>query len=384
MVGGNGTQQTTTSSNSEPWSVAQPFLENSMNYASGLVDAGVGAQVPTISTAIPFSDQSIAGLNGMQSTAENNMGGNGLSGFYNSIMQNGGFTGDQQTANNTFTSFANGSGSAPFSALANDARANPTFSGFMSAAGSAGNPSYSESNLSNWANGSMMGQQNPYFEQALGYAMQDQQDSVDLMASGAGRYGSGQHTSVLADSMGQLSANARTQQFENDRNAQFQANNQMDTFRNANFSNALNALGGASNAYQTGIGQALGAQQAGTGLTMTGASNLFNSGQQGFSNAANAYQGAMLPYQTMMGVGGNYENLAANIRQDELNQFNLSQSLPWDNLARANAIYSGAGALGGTSTGTATTPGQNPFATALGYGATGVGILGGMQDLGWF
>ena len=416
MTGG-GTQTTTTTANNEPWDASQGFLKNSMNYASGLLDAGIGAQVPTISTAIPFSDQSMAGLTGMENLANANSNGQGLSGFYGNILANGGFSNDQQTANNTFSSFANGSATSPFSSLATAARNNPSMNGFMSAANGgfdvsnagqlglaqgASGPSYSEQNLGNWASGQQLGAQNPYFEQALAAATQKTQDAVDLTASGAGRYGSGGHWTALADSIGGMQSAARAQQFESDRNAQFQANNMMDTFKNANFSNALNALnsatgiqqgnvatrmagfGNAANLYSGGIDQALGALGTGANLNMTGASNLFNSGQTGFSNAADAYSGMMAPYNTLMSVGGNYETLAGNVRQDELNRFYAAQNLPWENLARANAIYSGAGALGGSQTSSVQQPGQSSLANALGLASTGVGIAGGLQKLGWF
>jgi hypothetical protein len=59
---------------------------------------------------------------------------------------------------------------------------------------------------------------------------------------------------------------------------------------------------------------------------------------------------------------------------DKLRIFNETQSKPWENLARLNGIASGAGSLGGTTT--QSQPGQNPFLTALGYGASGAGLLG--------
>jgi hypothetical protein len=61
---------------------------------------------------------------------------------------------------------------------------------------------------------------------------------------------------------------------------------------------------------------------------------------------------------------------------DRLRIFDAQQNTPWQNLSRLNAIASGAGQLGGTTT--SSQPGQNPFLTALGYGATGAGFLGSL------
>jgi hypothetical protein len=75
-----------------------------------------------------------------------------------------------------------------------------------------------------------------------------------------------------------------------------------------------------------------------------------------------------------MQVGAMNEDLATRQMNDKLRVFNEQQNKPWENLSRLNAIASGAGQLGGTQT--TSQPGQNPFLTALGYGATGAGLLG--------
>jgi hypothetical protein len=68
------------------------------------------------------------------------------------------------------------------------------------------------------------------------------------------------------------------------------------------------------------------------------------------------------------------EDMYTRQMNDKLRIFNEQQNRPWENLSRFQAINSGAGQLGGSQT--QTSPGQNPFLQAAGYGLTGAGLLG--------
>jgi len=103
-------------------------------------------------------------------------------------------------------------------------------------------------------------------------------------------------------------------------------------------------------------------------------SNLFNMGQTGFGNLGTAYTGLSAPLLDKMKVGQANEDYAMQALNDQLRIFDAQQNKPWENLSRLNAIASGAGQLGGTTT--QSQPGQNPWLSALGYGATGLGLLG--------
>jgi hypothetical protein len=87
-----------------------------------------------------------------------------------------------------------------------------------------------------------------------------------------------------------------------------------------------------------------------------------------------AFSSALMPAQSKMGVGSMYEDLASRLKQDELRKFDASQSTPWDQLARAQAIFGGAGALGGNTSGRTKTlsPSSQPSfgQQALGFGTT--------------
>lgn len=103
-------------------------------------------------------------------------------------------------------------------------------------------------------------------------------------------------------------------------------------------------------------------------------SNLFNMGQTGIGNLGTAYTGLQAPADGLFKIGQLNEDLYSRQLNDKLRIFDSQQQKPWENLSRLNAIASGAGQLGGTTT--QSQPGQNPFLTALGYGATGAGLLG--------
>lgn len=284
-MSGNDKQQTTTQ-NTAPWGAAQPALKTGLNQAEKLFKADPTGQksVYTGSTVVPWSSQTNQGMNLVQNAANANAGGAGVSGQFQDIINQGGFSDAQNIA------------------LGNTrATANSTF----------------DVNA------------NPAFQQVLQQAQGAARDSVNLSAGGAGRYGSGVHQGNLANEVGDLTARMVGSEYQNWQNRRDSAN-----------------------------------------------SNLFNMGQQGIGNLGTAYQGLSLPSQDLMQVGAMNEDLATRQMNDKLRVFNDKNNAPWSQLGRLNAIASGAGTMGGSTT--TAQPGQNPFLTALGYGTTGLGLLGGM------
>lgn len=357
---GSSQQATTTTTNSEPWAKAQPALERGLKDAENLYASGVGSQSYTGSTVIPFSQQTQKGMATITQNADRNMGGQGLQGQYQNIIDNGGYTAPQQQAMNTLGRFGQG-----------DANVN---TGVIDTLGQrAWGPSYTEQNLSDIASGGMLNRSDPNFERALGRASDEAANQVNMGASAFGRYGSGVHQGKVARTVGDLQANARVGQYNQERANQMAANQMLDTQRQANLNTALGAAQSSANIGLQNNAQRMGALQ-----------QYFNAGQQGMSNIGDAYAGMMAPARDMMGVGSMYEDLAGRLKNDELRIFNEMQNQPWNQLARLNGIASGAGQMGGSGTSTAQVPGQSPFATALGYGATGLGLLGSARNLGWF
>jgi hypothetical protein len=106
-------------------------------------------------------------------------------------------------------------------------------------------------------------------------------------------------------------------------------------------------------------------------------SSLFNMGNTGFGQLGAAYTGLQAPSETMLNVGRQNEARAQQLINANMDAFDERQNRPWENLSRLNAIASGAGSLGGSSTNRSTQPGQSPLLTGLGYAAGGLGLLGG-------
>lgn len=141
--GGTSTQM------SQPWKPAQPLLKGNLNAAGGLQDAGIGGQVYTGSTAVPFSKQSIAGMNQTENIAQT----------YGNQMQ------------------------APLQ----------SYYGVMQTLDPIARGDFSADTT---------------FNRNLGMAQEAARDAVNMNAAQAGRYGSGAHQQTLANSIGDLTNRA--------------------------------------------------------------------------------------------------------------------------------------------------------------------------------
>jgi hypothetical protein len=114
-----GDNKTTQTSSNEPWAPAQPALATGLNDAQTLYRGGIGSQVNTQSNVVPFAQQSSQAFGNMQGNATANMGGRGLSGQMQGMIDRGGFTGDQQ---NSMAATSRLADSNPY-----DLSANPAF-----------------------------------------------------------------------------------------------------------------------------------------------------------------------------------------------------------------------------------------------------------------
>lgn len=278
MPGDNN--KTTQTTNNAPWSAAQPALKQSIGAAQNLYNSGVGAQPYTDSTVVPWDAKTTQGMNAITNSANANIGGQGLSGQLQGVINSGGYNPAQLDALGNTRNLANSSWSV-----------------------------------------------SPELQKIIDQTNSDANTNVSLNTSGAGRYGSGLGNVAVADAVS-----------KNTNNLLY------------NDLNSFNSRKDAAN------------------------SNLFNMGQTGFGNLGTAYSGMQAPANSLMQVGAMNEDLATRQLNDKLRIFNEQQNKPWENLSRLNAIASGAGQLGGSQT--TSQPGQNPFLTALGYGATGAGLLG--------
>ncbi|WP_142416424.1 tail fiber domain-containing protein [Bartonella massiliensis] len=97
-------------------------------------------------------------------------------------------------------------------------------------------------NLNDMASGQQIGN-NPYFNEALQNALNKATNSINSSLAGAGRYGSGAHTGVLADELGGIATGALSQQYNQDVNNMMNANSLIDQANQ-------NQLAGANNFFQ--------------------------------------------------------------------------------------------------------------------------------------
>lgn len=284
-----GNKQQTQSTSSEPWKAAQPALQLGLTDAMKAYKSGIGSQPFTGSTVVPYAQQTMQGMQNMQVDA--------------------------------------GSARPAFQQNFNQVAANAGMGGLNALQQGA------VDRLKPMADGSMLNG-NPFIDDVIRRTSDDIAGSANLMASAAGRYGSGGHQNVIADSVGDVSSRMRMANYDTER-----------------------------------------------GYMQDAIGSLFNAGQQQQNNIngntaalMSAYGGMMQPSQTMMDIGGMYEDLYGRQLNDQLRIFNERQQQPWNQIAHLNAIASGAGQLGGSGQ----TVAQGPSRMMSGLG----GALGGYSMFG--
>ena len=84
------------------------------------------------------------------------------------------------------------------------------------------------------------------------------------------------------------------------------------------------------------------------------------------------------PAQSLMALGQYQQERAQDALNDQIKLYEAGQARPWEQVARYNAISGGAGALGGSTSGTQTTPINQPstLQRLFGGAAAGAGIGG--------
>lgn len=473
LFGGGGSNKTTTTTNSAPWSAAQPALKLGLNEATKLFKQNPDGSYFKGNTVIDWSNRTKQGMGDIQALANANRGGNGLSGQYQNIINQGGMNSQQQQAANALAGVVGGSGLTPQQTRAmqgmqgvvnsggynaaqnaamgglnniiksggyNQAQNNALASlgntmnqggynaamrgalgGFQSLANNPFNAQQSAAmqNTQDLANSTFDTNANPAFQQVLKQAQDSARDSVNMSAGASGRYGGGVHQGNLASEVGDLTSRMVGDEYRNWQGRKDAANNNLFQMGQTGIGTQLAAQGNVANLGQSAQGNLANAQnsmfnmgQAGLGNVANAQNSLFNMGQTGQSNVANAqnsifnmgqtgqanrmgaagnlyqmgqgaigslntaYQGMKNPAQDLMQVGGMEEDLATRQMNEKLRLWNDKFNAPWEQIGRLNAIASGAGQMGSTQT--TAQPGQNPFLSALGYGFTGAGLLGGL------
>lgn len=176
---------------------------------------------------------------------------------------------------------------------------------------------------------------------------------------GGSSFGSGAHTGMLGDVLGEARTKAAANEFYNQ----------------ANLESGL--LGQLSGVDQNLLSQRSGLAGAIAGLDQQGVQNRL----AGQGIADQAYQSQYLPADRLAQVGATREGYDAAALQGNMDKYNAQQAAPWQRLGAYSGMVGGAGGNYGTTTSTVSTP-SNPWASALGGGLLGGQALGPMGALG--
>lgn len=280
----SGSNKTTTTSTNDPYKSAQPLLDKGMGDALNQYNNGGLVKPNTMSTVVPFAKQTVQGMNSLGNLATANSNGQGLSGQYQGIINHGGYNADQQNAVN---------------------------------------------NIKQTANSTYNPNANPGFANVLKQAQDAATGSVNGLAGSMGRYDSGTHQGVLGTTVGNVTGNM------------------------------------VSNDFNNWLGRRDSAQQ-----------QLFNAGQTAQGNLGNAYTGAQAPANTNMQLGAMNEDLYGRTLNDQLRIANDRQNAPLANIQALLAAANGAGSYG-NQTSTAQGP-SNTFSNIAGGLLGGGSLLGGL------
>lgn len=270
--------KTTSTQESKPPAWAAPLFQQSASEAQNLYNSGSGGNPYMGSTIADLSDTTMSGVNQLAQAGQN----------------------------------WNTSGTRPL---------------FQGIGAASVGPSYSEQNLGTIASGG----DNPYFQEALQNQLGDTADLVQSRMSGAGRFGSGAHTGVLTNELGDISTQALSNQWNQNIQNMFGANSLMDSNRNAGLDR---------------------------GLAATGA--LANMDQQQFQNQLTG-AGATLQ------AGGILDDQANRMAMEEAQRFYEMDNAGWNRLGLLQSAAAGAAGPYGTQSGSSRT--SNPGAILGGIGS---------------
>jgi hypothetical protein len=156
MSGDNKTTQTSTN---EPYKAAKPLLDKGMGDALNLYKNNQLAPVNTSSTVVPYSQQTMQGMNSIQGTANEALAPGGFASQFKDIIGQGGFNDPQMAALDQTRQLATGS---------YDVNANPGF------------------------------------QNVLDSVLQKAGTGVNQNAAAMGRYGSGTHQGVMQQTQGDI------------------------------------------------------------------------------------------------------------------------------------------------------------------------------------
>lgn len=323
MAGGSKNTGSSTS-----WT-SMPLVNDILPWAKGVVtNSGPGGawQPNTTSQVTPFSKQTMTGLTGLENVAKQSY--DPLKQNFdrvNTTLKDGGLNNLQDQQVKRFQGIANSNG------------LNSIQQGALNL-------------LNPIAQGKEM-QNNPYLQGVIDRGSQDIANSANLMASGAGRYGSDSHAQVLGKNIGDFASNLRFNDYTNQLGRRDSAIQNVANLGGAGQSNVNNAISSLFNAGST--------QRQ----------NLLNGTQQ----LQDAYKLRQSPMQDLLGVGGAYENKNTQLLQDQSRIFNEKKN---QQTAPLNWLADLASRFQGGSTTTNYQQPSNPLGGGLGGFLSGYGLTG--------
>lgn len=209
----SGTTTTTQNTTAQPYKKAKPLVNTALNDAMRAYSQGIGGQTYTGSTVVPMANQTTQAYGDVSRNATANMGGQGMSGQLQGIIDNGGFNSEQRTALDNFQNTANSS---------YDMNANPGF------------------------------------QNVLQKAQNDARNQVGMSASAMGRYGSGIAQGNVAREVGNLTDRMVSDDFNRWLGRKDSANQNLFNAAQAGLGNMSSAYGAmqAPATAQLGVGAA--------------------------------------------------------------------------------------------------------------------------------
>lgn len=365
----------------QPWGPADSHLQNIMQEAGTLYAQGAGSGQWGGTALAPTSAQTQQGFGRLVNTAM----ASDTSAPYNAAVagsSNGGITPQMQPSLGVLGNISNGTSA-------------------INTGGQYGNL-YNQSLTQNQQPNSIMGGianngalagDNPHLQAYLEANAARIANRVNSSMSGAGRYGSGSHTDLMARSIAEANNPVLFQAYENDQGRRLQ-----DAGLRLN---AANTLAGSQRADVAGASSALAGQ---TGVQQQNISNQMNASGGLLDNYARGQQQAQAwaalapqlndlkydPAMRLLGAGSFLDSRAQAEQDFQRQQFDAANNMPWTQLAKyqgsvsgLSPLIAGLGATFGNSNATQTpnpmsyfAGGDNSVAAGLsGLGSSGLGLL---------
>lgn len=355
----SGGSQTTTAMQ-EPWEGAQPYLTDVMGRAKAYYLNGVGQQYYGGDTVVPFSPTTQSGMNLATNIAAQ---GNPL------LDQAMGTTYGVQNQEpgvgaRVAEGAALGTGQYGIGTPRAEAMQIPSF---MMSRDITDAPGYGT--LATTASGQSL-RGNPYLDRTFDTMADRVTSRVNAQMGLAGRTGSGAHTDVLADSLGDVANDVYGQNYQLERQRQLGTAESLMGMDAQNRALRLGAAGQLEDMDRTrdqmrlqasGMVMDDDARRTSQALQAAGMSPMLSAARYGDADA-------------LMRLGGMQEGKAGEYIQDELNRFNFTQTAPWDVLGRYGNFAMGIGGMGGLTTSQMPRQGGGGVGGLLGGASTGAGI----------